>query len=447
MSDGDDDMAVLRASEISSLSDAQVKVISILPIIPALGSLCASILIVTVILRSRKRTVYRRLLLGTSCCDICQSLFTPMQAFLLPRETSQRVWAFGNDATCSMMGFMSQFTFSIFIYSTMLSFYFLLTVRYSVREETISKRIEPFMHIFAIGYPLITAIVGAIKGMYHETEISPMCWVTDYPKNCGDDPWDSGEPCKGELMAWIFGGILIFPAMISLIVNNALIYGHVRRTTFTAQKRSSIPIDPASQQRQRREVDSQTQRVREVAIQAFLYVFAFLITYIWTILLRLLESAGFDAEDENSIYFLLVLQSALYPSQGVWNMLVYVRPKYSRCRRDFPFESKVWCFLRSLFEEEVKPRYTLNNAVPSHTSQDSSNLLANAGNRMKIQAGNVISGWFSIRPSSEGRSSTKAESELPPVDPLQKSNPPQASESSTSAEGGLPATIPEEVDQ
>ena len=407
----DDMSSVIKASEISSLSDTQVKVLSILPLIPAVGSICASSTIVFMIWKSHKRTVYRRLLLGMSLCDVCMSVFAPLQAFLLPRETSQRVWAVGNDATCSMMGFMSQFSFAILIYSTILSFYFLMTVRYGMREEKIAK-FEPYLHLFAIGYPFITATIGVAKDMFREVELSPMCWVTDYPENCGDDPGETGEPCKGELIAWIFGGLLIFPTLICLVVNNSLIYRHVRHTVYSARRRSSVPIDTSNDRNslsrnrnQQREADSQVRRVQEVAKQAFLYVFSFSLSYIWTIFLRLMESAGFNAEDESSVFFLLVLQALFYPSQGMWNLLVYVRPKYSRSRKDFPYESRFWCFLRALFEEDIKPRHSRPNMGSSETAREdpSNNMNLSPGDyekRSKVHA-IAISGWLTAYKSSD----------------------------------------------
>lgn len=57
-----------------------------------------------------------------------------------------------------------------FRYNGMLSFYYLLTVRFGVRREVFSQRYEFWMHSTAIVYFLSTAIIGLAFGMYSELE-------------------------------------------------------------------------------------------------------------------------------------------------------------------------------------------------------------------------------------------------------------------------------------
>lgn len=376
----------LEASEISSLSDRQDKILSILPFFPAVLSILGSATIIYLVTSEKKKSPYRRLLLGMSLCDIFFSITLPLQAFLLPKETSQRVWAIGSSGSCTALGFAQQFAFSAMIYNGFLSYYFLLTVRYGWKHQQLSKCIEPCMHGISIGFPLVTATVGAVKGFYHEVELGPGCWISDYPEGCNLP--GSEIDCTSPTWAWMFGGSILIFVVLSLLVNNALLYWHVRSTIQVSKRRSSVRIIEESINFSMKDgvmesacssnpssalkgpdssrwsltgtptpsvEDSQTRRVRAVATQAFLYVGSFVTAYVWTAILRIMESLEFDAEDEASIFPILVLQALFVPIQGFFNLLVYVRPRYLRARVDFPKESRYWAFRRALFGNKVKP--------------------------------------------------------------------------------------------
>lgn len=165
----------------TGLTDAQDKLLAMLPIPSSILSIVGSTIIIYIILGNRGRrrwTPYSRLLLGMSVCDIVSSISIAIAGFLRPQDTSIRAWAFGNDATCTITGFLIQFSWSGMFYYNMLSLYFLLSTRFGMKNSIIGRRIEPFMHFVAVGYPLFTGIAGAIAGVYSETSASFGCWVS-----------------------------------------------------------------------------------------------------------------------------------------------------------------------------------------------------------------------------------------------------------------------------
>lgn len=168
--------AVFDEEQISSLSETQDKILALLPIIPSLLSAWGSANIVYMFFRSKKSSAYRRIMLGLSCGDCINSLLLIFQHFLLPHETSQKVWAIGTDASCSAMGFVAQFNFTSVWYNGMLSVYFLLLVKFGVKDPVFKRKYEPWMHVASIGYPLATAIAGAKIGLYHELKLGDGCW-------------------------------------------------------------------------------------------------------------------------------------------------------------------------------------------------------------------------------------------------------------------------------
>jgi hypothetical protein len=336
---------------VSTLTDQQERILSLLPIVPSILSVFGSLTIIHMVLTSKRRsTPYKRLLLGMSICDTILSLTFPLYAFLVPQQSSHRIWAVGNDASCNAMGFFSQFTFAGILYNGMLSYYYLLTVRYGYKDPQMSKCAEPLMHIVSIAYPVITGLIGVIFGFYSELELGIQCWVNDYPRNCGDLDGQSGVPCLSPTIGWIFGGTVVFFVIISIVVNNVIIYRFVRQTIYRGRRKSTFR---AGQDKD----DSQTRRVQAVATQGFLYVGCFLLSYSWPILIRILEGAvAADASWESTLYPVLVCSGIFMPLQGFCNLLVYVRPNYMRARREHPDETRWWCFRRALHGTAIEPK-------------------------------------------------------------------------------------------
>ena len=151
---------------INRLSNPQEAVLSFLPIPSAILSICGSCTIIYVALKEKKGrgewTPYTRLLLGLSISDIIVSATIAGANFLRPRGYSVRYYAFGNDATCSTIGFLNQIGTSAFWYNAMLAIYFVLTARFGYKNSYISQCIEPFMHFISVGYPLMAAAVGSV---------------------------------------------------------------------------------------------------------------------------------------------------------------------------------------------------------------------------------------------------------------------------------------------
>ena len=381
----------------SSLSEAQDMALSILPCFTSLLSCFGSAQIIFMVLTGRKTTPYRRIVLGLSVSDFLCSVIYPWQAFLLPQDTSPRIWAIGNQGTCSFLGFGQQIFFASICYNSMLSLYFLLTVRFGISNPQVAKRYEPWMHLVSIGYPLVTACVGAGVGVFQELELGHGCWVEDYPEGCDVCDKTAADnncaACTDYIFAFFFGGLPAILAFIMIVANNILVYLHVRNTiqkvrrrfksstqhgissaaasasatssanNTSGTRRSSMfaakrSISAAIRRRfsaSGQPADPQLQRIRAVAKQACWYVAAFMMTYTSSCILRILAAFKFDARDEAKLFPLLVLQAVLLPCQGWFNLFVYIRPSFWRTRRDYPHESYWWVFRRALYGERIQP--------------------------------------------------------------------------------------------
>ena len=461
---------ILTNSE-SSLTDGQEKLLALLPIPTALLSIFGSVTIICMAYKTRrfkKWSTYTRLLVSMSCLDILFTVVFASSAFLLPQDTSLRVWAFGNDQTCSAIGALLQFSYAGVMYSGMLSYYFLLAAKYGWKKRTISRYVEPIMHFISLGYPFATSVAGLVLGVYHETELGQSCWVANYPESCGQGPDESGEPCQSTMLGYIFGATMVAFTLMSLICNNVAILVFVRKQVPVEWRRpwnSPIRIGTSnnaglfhrsnrkfledlvvakSTQYPERDDDSssrhtgsnhkrmqqhpidveapklqssttmrtsfatpatislgerlgssgalsgesmpdlmegednnhielrreQYERLQLVATQSYLYVGAFLIPVVWTVILRIMEGLHYSAEQEDSLFILLVLQQVLLPLQGFLNLLVFARPKYLKSRKEFPDQSRLFAFRRAIYGDDVKPN---QKAVQPLKSQENEN--------------------------------------------------------------------------
>jgi len=166
--DGDDPYAY------RSLSDSEKVVLAVLPIPAAILSVFGSSVIIHMAWLSRKNkpwTPYNRLLVAMSAYDVLTSIALGSAAFLNPKATSTKALAMGSEATCSLMGFLNQISYSGILYNAFLSFYFLLSARFGMKNDRIAHQIEPAMHIFSVGFPMLTAFAGLFIGVYAEPEV------------------------------------------------------------------------------------------------------------------------------------------------------------------------------------------------------------------------------------------------------------------------------------
>lgn len=158
------------------------QMLAILPIPGAILSIVGSSLIIYIALfntkindKNGRTSPYIRLLLGLSVCEIIYSITAALAQYLRPREDASHYynyyyssdWSFGTEASCNAIDFFNQFSLSTRLYYGMISFYFLLSVRFGI--ACIARSLEWTMHGIALGLPLISATIGAIIGLFNVT--------------------------------------------------------------------------------------------------------------------------------------------------------------------------------------------------------------------------------------------------------------------------------------
>eukprot|EP00526_Cylindrotheca_closterium_P010927 CAMPEP_0113632232 /NCGR_PEP_ID=MMETSP0017_2-20120614/16750_1 /TAXON_ID=2856 /ORGANISM="Cylindrotheca closterium" /LENGTH=415 /DNA_ID=CAMNT_0000542773 /DNA_START=105 /DNA_END=1352 /DNA_ORIENTATION=+ /assembly_acc=CAM_ASM_000147 len=295
------------------LSDNQEIAMSICMVISGLLSMFGSTTIVYRVLRKDGNTKpFDRLMLGLSVFDVIASFSFVLTPFVLPKETSVRVWAFGNKVSCSVLGWLSQLSVGAAWYSCLLSFFFLATLRLRITNSDFEVRFEPYMHGLTVFYFLFSATFGVVFDIYGENDLQLGCWVKEVPKGCDED-----GGCLTITTSFFMGGLPLFFTLFALPINYILTFSHVRKVLKFVARHNPV----------------QAAHIRRLAEQGTLYVLAYFTSYGPQLVIRMLATfLDYGREDEPAIYWLLVLNSICYPLQGFLNMFVYSRPNFLRLR-------------------------------------------------------------------------------------------------------------------
>mmetsp|Transcript_26721 Transcript_26721/g.49147 ORF Transcript_26721/g.49147 Transcript_26721/m.49147 type:complete len:315 (-) Transcript_26721:305-1249(-) len=285
---------------------AKQKSIAILPKPFSFLSLIGSTHIVYQILKNpiRRRTVQYQILLGLSLVDILGSIGMFLGTWPIPayvNDDKPTVYlASGNDRTCAAQGFLLQAYVVAPIYNASLSLYYVFVVKLGWNENKL-KKVRWWFHVFPIGIGLGTAIAAMALNIYGNA--TWWCWISP--------EWD--------LYRWtFFFGIIWFMGLVVVIPSMFMLYLHVRK-----QEAAAAKWRPGSSQ------EEQFSQSRKVATRGLLFSLSYIITWIFPTLTRLVQAVN------GEIIFPLVLMTAIIsPSQGLFNALIFLHPKYIKYRQE-----------------------------------------------------------------------------------------------------------------
>ncbi|KAL7519445.1 hypothetical protein ACHAWF_000241, partial [Thalassiosira exigua] len=182
------------------------------------------------------------------------------------------------------------------------------------------------MHIMPVTTALLIAVLGLPFTLYNNS--GWLCWIAPY--KCDED----GTCVRGEhssIFRWVHYAI-IWSAILWVTVGMLPIYIQVRAQEREAEAESGAP--------------RRGSKSKKVAIQAGLFVGALYLTWVFTTITRIYQITT----GKNS-FVLLVLMATFFPLQGFFNCLVYLRPRYLRCRSRNPDASRRRIMLLSLYHE------------------------------------------------------------------------------------------------
>lgn len=225
----------------AGFSVTQSRALALIPKFAGTVSMLFSLLIVVTVFRDRhkRNRTYHRLLCGISFVDISSSFWLGLSTWPIPRDSGV-LWAVGNERTCSLQGFFTQFGVASSFYNASLALYFLLVIKYGWQESRI-RQIEPFLHAIPLLWGLGTAATGLGMGVLGNATL--WCWIN----------------AQYEMHRWVmfYGPLWLMICLVTL--SSVLIYMHVRRLASVSQRfssrqmrqfsASSIPVGPGKEHR------------------------------------------------------------------------------------------------------------------------------------------------------------------------------------------------------
>mmetsp|Transcript_1173 Transcript_1173/g.3035 ORF Transcript_1173/g.3035 Transcript_1173/m.3035 type:complete len:548 (-) Transcript_1173:836-2479(-) len=249
-------------------------------------SMCGSLSIVYDILkRSKKRvTTYHQLILGISLFDIIGSVAYTLIGVMAPYEAGFYL-SRGNDATCTLQGFMIQLGYTSIFYNVCLSLYFVFVICYSWKESQFKRYIR-YVHVVVILVGISFAFVGI---PYYGNQIG-ICFILVPPG------WEDYTPVTLLYTLPLGLGLLV------LTMATVMICAKVYR-----QQKASM----------RWSLQQNMKLTRRVFWQSVLYMIAFDITLPFA-----LASTYWQFTSKHE-FWVLVVGGFVHPSQGFMNALIY----------------------------------------------------------------------------------------------------------------------------
>eukprot|EP00540_Astrosyne_radiata_P010161 CAMPEP_0116843278 /NCGR_PEP_ID=MMETSP0418-20121206/11998_1 /TAXON_ID=1158023 /ORGANISM="Astrosyne radiata, Strain 13vi08-1A" /LENGTH=431 /DNA_ID=CAMNT_0004474011 /DNA_START=232 /DNA_END=1527 /DNA_ORIENTATION=+ len=255
-----------------------------------------------------KWSTRHRLIIGMCLFDICGSTAWFIGTWAMPQDERRIVGNVGTWGTCEAQGFFVQLVLGAVLYNSALALYYFLVIRQGWSEERVSRKVEPFMHIFSVLIAFTFAIVGLSKNLYNPSRWR--CWIAKYPRRCEQSFENNGvSTCirgdNADLYRWGMFFVPIWIAILFVTVVMALVYRKLR----VLEKSSSRFLSRGGQ-------------TRSFALQAMLYVGVFYLTWIFhsiSFITSEIWDEGWFELNMTALFFL--------PLQGFFNCIVYMLPR------------------------------------------------------------------------------------------------------------------------
>jgi hypothetical protein len=288
-------------------------------LISGLVSLLGSLAIIFIIWRDRStklKFLYHRILFAMSLIDCVASLNFAFGFLLVPEGN---FWgAQGNIASCEASAFLSTFFASQIAYNFGLALYFVLIIRYGKTQEFVARYVEPYIHILSLSIPMAVTFWALFTNSFNPMPfLGGWCGLAKYPPLCDAA---AGECSRGFThgaisFAFLFGVML--PSLIGIAIIMFMIIRHVRgRVASVVRYRTRPRLDQLS---------------RQIVAQSLLYIVASLLPN-GILLVHHILSHIFPSQQATLRFVIAFMVKLIVPLQGLFNLIIYVRPRYIALR-------------------------------------------------------------------------------------------------------------------
>ena len=238
----------------------------------------------------------------------------------------------GNTQTCNAQGFFFNFGVSTQrAYEGALCGYYACVIVFRMHENTIRKRVEPVLHIWAIGGGLLLALLPLSVDLYNPVLSQLWCFSMPYPQMCLFE--SSGVECiRGSkeshrifvlaLISRVSADVIVIVVCLLLIVWKVIsidrqlaFYEKTLHRLYRRSAEVALSI-----------VEIRQQSTKAVLLQSCAYGMVFVVSLLFPILSKLSVSANRRAVWE-------VLSTIFDPLHGFFNFLIFIGHKVYNYRK------------------------------------------------------------------------------------------------------------------
>lgn len=195
------------------------------------------------------------------------------------------------------------------MYMCCLSLYFLLIIKYKWALQRLQK-IEPYMHVCCITFPLVASLLGLINELYNPFIVG--CGVQSYPIQCSSST--NNQVCirgeNAEIYRWFIVIIPIVSALIFIAVSMIMIYvsAKIRQGAAFRFRRPNDTSETVSEQ------------IREDFRRAWQFTGVFILISM-PVLVAMFAFAIYGKES----FIIALVRAVVAPMQGFFNAIVFSR--------------------------------------------------------------------------------------------------------------------------
>ena len=310
-----------------------------------ISCLCSLIIIITIIRSKQNSSPYHRILAFMSSWDVVVSIAIALVTIPMPQTLEEgynyKGPHYGNKYTCAAQSFIILTgIFYIQSSSMLLNIYYLCVIRFNIPDFLFLKYAQPIYFVVSSLMSLPFMIFLLVKDELNPTPFEPFCGIGIYPDPCvtneeiectvSDNFGNYGSlsaTFEKFMIYYLVGciGLQTIALMISMGTIICTIYQYSTDNeddTDGDGKYSDASSTTSEEDPQPRLLLSRGQ-MKMVAAQAFAYIMALSLTYIFTLL------SLFDSSSK----ILAQLKMMFLPSQGLFNLLIFACHKIHHYKR------------------------------------------------------------------------------------------------------------------
>ncbi|CAB9528155.1 expressed unknown protein [Seminavis robusta] len=307
-----------------------------------------------------KKKVFRRLFLALAlahiilvCIHVLSTIPTPQGSFY---------GSLGSRQSCSAIGFLSHIAYTMtMVYNGSIGVYYYIVFTYNWSDQTIKQKAEPFFHAMAVIYPVLGPILGLAFGMYNADPILLQCYASPAPLGCGESggmECERGHRFRG-LFVWLTGfvelnvGTVIKLGAVVKIMITVLLQQRRNKKRFRESiagrtstiNEHSFHIQSQMQEKKKKKI-KRTTVAEETCWQSFWFLLSCFVPYCMGLFVKMVDLYWVRIPEDRKapgwLFVLTFISTILFPMQGVFNTLIYLRPNYMRRRRTHGENESAW---------------------------------------------------------------------------------------------------------